>query len=356
MAYVFSRPVAEKPSYLPNEQVEFTLHNPNYSIIQGSIRLSGTVSFFHNNGVLNNTHFVYHDNIIGFEGLIASTIVKFNGRTYETINDYGRMRKAMLSALETEKETLGDSPGACRGATGAMGPVTRDHMLPANNPDFSFKLNVCLNTANSPIGSNKGIISLFVRLEQPLNFFSGPDANATTTYTISNLIIEYRIVPEVAEDSNPLSMTVINTMKQTIDSSNGQISLSLQIPTKSIFATFLSQPNSLEPTYNYYELSNPAEGVTSIEWSINDSLAFEKFPFQNDMEVRYNYLMTLNGITNRNNSLTIGQILDKSAYGIGFNYYRYFDVNSKFGLNVQLATAPANPYFLYLYFAGAITV
>lgn len=356
MSYVFSRPVAEKATYLPNETVQFMLSNPGFSILPSSIRVSGTATFEHAGVPLDNTHIVYHDNDVGFEGLFSSTTVKLNGRTIETINDYPRMRKAILAGSETEEQVGGESTGACRGSSGAMGINTRDKMIAENNPNFSFKLDVCLNKTNQPIASAKGIIELWLRLEQPLNFFWGEDADNTTTYTLSNLIIEYRIAPQAPEDLGDLTMTVMNTMKQSLETSNNQVSLSLPIPTKSVFATFISQPNSLDTTFNYLEMENPVEGVTSIEWSINDNNAYEKFPFENDMEARYNFLMALSGLNNGKNSVTLGQLQDYRKYGIGFNYYQYFNANSKFGLNVQLDTAPFDPYFIYLYFAGVATV
>ena len=356
MSYVFSRPVAEKATYMPNEYIQFKLHNPGFSILPGSIRFSGVPAFVHDGVELDPIDVIYHDHDVGFEGLVNSWVIKVNGRTVENIQDYPRMRKSIISGNKTEDAILGESDGACRGSNGVMGGNTRDQMLVESTPNFSFKPDICLNKANQPIASSKGPIEISVRLEQPINFFYGQDADNTTTYTMSNLMVEYRIVPEAPEHKGELVMNVMNSMRQVVDSSNIQISLATPVPSNRVFASFLNQTASLDTTLNKLVLENPTEGINKVEWSINDSLAYEKFPFENEMEMRYNYLMAVNGKNNGLNAITIGQMQDYRKFGLGFSYYRYFDANSKFGLNVQLAAVPAVPYFIYLYFAGVIAL
>lgn len=356
MSYVHSRPVAEKATYLPNEYVNFKLMNPGFSIVPNSLRLSYVPTFEHNGGALTNANIIYHDNDVGLEGLIGSIVVKVNGKTIENIQDYPRMRKAIISGNKTEDAICGESDGACRGSTGVMGLITRDQMLADSYPNCSFKPDICLNKANQPIASSKGPIDLSFRLEQPINFFYGQDADATTTYTLSNFIVEYRIVPEAPEHQGELVMNVMNSMKQVVDTSNIQVSLQTPVPSNRVFCSFLRQTKALNTTFNNLTLENPIEGVASVEWSINDSLAFEKFPFENEMEMRYNYLMAVNGRNNGLNAITIGQMQDNRKFGLGFSYYRYFEENSKFGLNVQLNSYPGSPYFLYLYFAGVVAL
>jgi hypothetical protein len=354
---MFSRPVAEKAQYLPNEYVNFRIQEPGFSIIPNTIRISCVPSFEHDGGDLADTDVVYHDNDVGFEGLFGGITVKLNGRTIESITDYPRMRKAIIAGNKTEEGVAGESDGACRGSSGAIGLITRDKMLPANNPNCSFVPDICLNKASQPIASTKGLIEVSLRLEQANRFFWGDEADATSTYTISDLILEYRVTPTLPAHNAPLVMTVMNSFRQTLDTSNNQISTTLPVPTNKVFATLINQADSLDPTFNYLEMQNPSEGIQSVEWSINDSMRFEKFPFENNMEILYNYLMAVNGLNNGLNSLTLGQLEDSRKFGLGFSYYTYWAMGSRFAVNIQLNTAPvAGPYFIYMYFAGVIEV
>lgn len=358
MSYFFSRPIAEKASYSPNEYVNFRIYQPNYSLLSGSLRLSAEVAVVHNALPLADTEYVFHDADIGFECLINSVVVKMNGKVIENIQDYNRMRKTIVSGNKTANALAGESDSNCAGRTGIQGHATRDQMLPANRPGFSIKLDIGLNKANMPIGSNKGPIEISIRLEQPVNAFYGSSADATTTYTLSSLITEWRGIPEEDMHKQDLVMSVSNSIKQIIDSSNQQVSISTPIPSNKVFGSLINTTNLSTTTANSFEMQEPSEGVHSLEWSINDSLAYEKFPFENSEEIRYNYLQAVNGRNNGQNNISLGQLLDKKKWALGFQYYRFWDQNSKFGMNMRLNNALAvnKSYTLFLYFNGVITV
>ena len=358
MSYSFTRPVAEKANYSPNEYVNFKVHEPGRSILPGSVRLSGLLDVQHNGADITSTEEIFHDADLGFESIVNSSLININGSTVESVQDYNKMRKIIVSGNKTSYANASESDSNNRGSSGTKGDATRDKLLSQNVPSFSIKLDCCLNKSNMPIGSGKGPIQISVRLEQPVNVFHGPTPDATTTYTVSKLILEWRTVPEEPEHNKDLVMEAYSSVRQIINTNNQQISVGNSVPTNRVFACLTDTETLNDPNYNSMQMDEPSEGVKSVEWSINDSLAFEKFPFDKREEIVYNGLMAVNGKVNGMNCVTIPELEDKTKFIMGFQYYRYWEPNSKFGMNLQLDTAPlgVKTYTLFLYMAGVITV
>lgn len=357
MSYQYSKPVSEKSSYAPSEFVNFrVVLSQGMSITPNSMRLSGKGTFYSTGTTaVVNTDRVYYDGQVGFHGLVDTSICRLAGQTIETINDYPRWIKNKIATNTSKDQCFGSSNGNAEGRVGSNGLVTRNRLI--EDPSFSVKVDNAFNNTNGAISFAKGTLEVSVRLAQGNQFLFGDDCAPDCGYALTDLVLEYRVQQHQPEDDAPLMVEVKHSVRQTLNqTSSNQISVTCPIPANNVVANCIPVNSYNNELVNGMGLANLDATVAQVEFSINDTIAYEKFPFDSDEEILYNWLLASSGRNNGLNCLSNFDRLNQGAFGLGFHYYRYWEPSSLFGIRIENSAALSEDYFLFLYFLGAVEV
>jgi hypothetical protein len=112
----------------------------------------------------------------------------------------------------------------------------------------------------------------------------------------------------------------------------------------------------LQLTYNNIELEQP-EGISKLYYSFNDSTnTFISYPIESVEDILEHYLLSfLNDDTKHD--VTVRKINDNKVFGVGLNFEEGINLQtSSFGLNIISNINNNEPYNIYAYFKGIISL
>lgn len=351
MSYHSVLPNSQRQQYNPSETVDWTLNFENYSMLPNTLRVSGNLVVQKNGNAIATTDNIFMDSKAGIHAVADSWVVSMNDSVKENIQSYPRMVKMKVEGKQTPQRTVSDATNAtalrmvndnCTRVLIAEGPVS-----------FSFKPSICLNNSTGSIPYSKsGEVKLSMRLANTNQVLYGTDVDATTTYYLSDLRCEYRLTPSAKGKQGPILMSIKQLVKQTVGSTNVNLSINVPIPTNSVSGSFIQSSHQNTNLNNHLETEKPP-GVHRVEYSFNDQTnMLQCFALENEMEILYNYLRSLSSV--EHNDITTHKLLNEQrGYGIGLNYLEFL-TNQKLGINMQSEIDNNVPYSIYLYFQGMI--
>ena len=350
-------------TYVSNDTVDFLLDFAGREIDPASIRISGDLYITTDAGGIvpfDGTTAIYMDPKVGAHGIFQQYITSLPDagmviENFQNVPRYVGMLEAATqskvstgSTLEKVIELKTATPAQSRVALGIQGLKTA--------VSFSIKPYCALTHASGNISySRTGTIKLTCLMSSVTQLLWGADMTANTSYYLKNLQLDYM---SDVDTNQPLTMLKVSSLKQTLSSSNQQLSVILPISSSSLTMSFvrLDQENVL--TNNYTQLSTVPD-VTRVEFSFNDivSGAFITYALENKPEILYNALMSMDsmGKFDLTQSLIDTEKAFTPNYLIGTLFGDIALANAtKVGVNVQSSVQGATALACYLYFRGVM--
>ena len=273
-------PAAASDTYSPNQSVDFHLQVPGRKIINGSVRIEGTV-FVVDSGGNPVTHLdnVKIDPFVGVHSFLAqmSTEVESKG-LIEQLQNYPRYVSVASKASMSQDDTLSlkmqaelrcggksDNGKYClqqvadRSNTGAATPTAADSV----NPSFSMKPMCAINRAsgNDYSFDRLGFMRISMILAQNRDALFGFDAvtGATATpqgctYTFSELALRFSTIPEDGSTAPMLCRSYFSTTNSIASTSTSLVSRVPSQRVNGVTVCFIRQDDARAVDSNSQEL------------------------------------------------------------------------------------------------------
>ncbi len=375
MNYNLRFPVNQKSEYKPGDNVDFVMSFPAMSLLGNSVHLSGVLNVYKVPGhrVLA-TDKIYYDSATGINSFFNNVVVSsFTKGTIETQSDYPRWIKMKHTATKTASQLVTSNnlltQLLCQDDS-LTTPLMTDKL------PFSVAVDCCLNNS-VPTQDNvaaeipyvvSGDVTLCLRLVQPLEALYGADVNAQVTYTITDFACEYVTKPQAPKPPQP-TMLINYSVKQIINSSNAVVNVKLPAIINRMSSSFMKVSEELQYTLNNLELERP-KGIDKLYYTFNDSTnTFITYPIESIEDILQHYLesfqnpdvdMSAPDAVNSNirkNNATLRKIIENKLFGVGLDLETNLSLqNTSLGVQIHSQVETTDPYYMYAYFKGVISL
>ena len=380
--YVHHRafPLSTQESYKEYSNVDFRLSFPGRKMVANSLRVEGRFNAYkvntspplESNRLTNTDTNSFYDPQIGvnacFQQLTTSTQ---NQGQLELLSEAPRLCKMINTSMATQND-MGNSSNSSELKTRTLMLANRvlmgerfDFVADANatkaGMSFSSKPICCLNMASSGLKSPQvkysttGDIMFTIQLARNNAVFFGSDVAAAAkppnnnvyNYTLSELSISFSSVP--------VDFHTSSNVRQTVQSTFSNVSVNESNLSNSVSCSFLRQIEENSPNFNNTRLDKPPL-VTNIEYLFNDSTnKFLTFNLKSNQEIIERYLESMSSSKVNH----VQNVMNKAGenYGIGIKFSDYLDLSTnKFGVNITSSTLSNDPYIIFLYFHGKVSI
>jgi len=384
--YVHHRafPLSTQDIYKEYSNVDFRLSFPGRKMVANSLRVEGRFNAYkvntsppiESNRLASTDNLSFYDPQIGvnacFQQLTTSTQ---NQGQLELLSEAPRLCKMINTSMASQND-MGNSSNSSELKTRTLMLTNRilkgerfdyvaDASLPKNGMSFSSKPICCLNMASSGLAqpqvkySTTGDIMFTIQLARNDAVFFGSDVAAAGSnfynYTLSELSVSFSSVPDDAQPQMPIDFHTSSNVRQTVQSTFSNVSVNESNLSNSVSCSFLRQAEENSPNFNNTRLDKPPL-VTNIEYLFNDSTnKFLTFNLKSNQEIIERYLESMSN--SKVNS--VQNVMNKSGenYGIGIKFADYLDLSTnKFGVNITSSTLSNDPYIIFLYFHGKVSI
>ena len=318
-------PLTQQSAYKQNQTNKFVLSTEGQSILPGSVRITGNCSITQGGAPIVAQQ-VFYDPLVGYHGLFAKIESGTRAQsTVETLTYYPRLVKTKASGRSYAVSLAVDTFNSIEGRAGSLQQVqgliqglgTSDEASVADpNIPFSIVPDIWINKLDSALpGSRIGNEVIIQFTMSPIQqFLFGADVNGTTSYSVSNLKVQWEAIPELPNgNKNPINYEKYVDDRQLMNS--GVTSINVVAPgvmVDSVHMTFINNNSEFDLSQNFLQCSAPPGqapyvpvGVTSetmynyglerIIWSINNSdTSVSGFVQDNREEILWNGLRSLN--------------------------------------------------------------
>ena len=364
-------PASVKDKYNPNDVVDFLLSFENQSIQPNSIRIKGILETTTLSGgeasIVPATTKVFYNETVGvgsfFSGFTCSSVK--NGVVENWSSEYARYQQARIVTSTSRQSLAAASKNLCELTIGnkEISNCLLANDARGNKPNqvpFSFKPQVAWNKTNQAISHDKtGDVKLSLRLATAGQVFSGDNGDAYS-YNIQDLQIDNVTINQ--KTSGPLQMEVIQMIKNTAESNNTNISTKVPILARSMSVLFRQQRRLDDPTHDHLMLEQPPT-VERVEFQFNDSTQrYITFVLNSYEEILYNWQLSQGGDPSGKSMLMVSNVFDsnnqkKPPFGIGIDFGEYLDLSkNKIGFNLKSDIQSDNPYAVFMYFRGLVSI
>jgi len=384
--YVHHRafPLSTQDIYKEYSNVDFRLSFPGRKMVANSLRVEGRFNAYkantsppiESNRLASTDTKSFYDPQIGvnacFQQLTTSTQ---NQGQLELLSEAPRLCKMINTSMASQND-MGNSSNSSELKTRTLMLTNRilkgerfdnvsDASLPKNGMSFSSKPICCLNMASSGLAqpqvkySTTGDIMFTIQLARNDAVFFGSDVAAAGSnvynYTLSELSVSFSSVPDDSQPQMPIDFHTSSNVRQTVQSTFSNVSVNESNLSNSVSCSFLRQAEENSPNFNNTRLDKPPL-VTNIEYLFNDSTnKFLTFNLKSNQEIIERYLESMsNSKVNH-----VQNVMNKAGenYGIGIKFADYLDLSSnKFGVNITSSTLSNDPYIIFLYFHGKVSI
>lgn len=354
MAYILVKPLAQKDQYNPNDIVDFLIDvGAGNEVVGNSLRLEGELFVTQQGDFPETTTLLSIDSRAGAHAVFQQVVTQFSDRVVENMTFYPRYVAMKSDTCETVENKMASSANATE-----LKMLNNDDTIvllsladgSAYGRSFSIKPMFCLNNASGNFSYVKtGQIKVSVTLASVAQFLFGEDATpADTNYYIKNLQLSGRSVPQ-SQASQKVTMMINSCVRQVISSNNTSLSVIVPIPTNSFSASFRNQTGEATFNQNFNELDF-LPSLSRVELSFSDSLSnLIEFPLEHSEEIILNYATSM-GTTG------LHQFAPASdPRGIGLAYNEIL-ANTKLGINLISETINTDPFSIYLFFRGFMSL
>ncbi len=335
-------PSSSSEQYNPNQTVDFHLQVPGRKIINGSVRIEGTVSAVNSLG----DPIVFADScqLDAFVGAHAflqqmSTEVESKGMI-ETLQQYPRYVSVSSKASMSQDDTLSLNMQAelrCGGKsdngkyalqrvvdrTDGGGTI---NLTDSVDPSFSIKPMVAINRAsgNNYSFDRLGFMRISAILSQSRNAMFGLDGQTPAlpcTYTLSNLAIRFSTVPEDGDSSPMLCRSYFSTIN-SISSTNS--SLVSRVPSQrvnGVTVAFIKQADSRSASSNTTALQRIPQFISTEYLFANSVSGGIEYTISDESESIQRGIDSLSMTGHSNVSAQLLQANDGFLLGFAFDSY-----------------------------------
>ena len=308
-------------------------------------------------------HYTNNIGIHGFFSGFTSSSTK-TGVIENWSSEYARYQEALTTARTARQQITAHTSHTSELKYGSreygkylLVNDSRDDSRTPNESSFCFTPQIALNKSNINIDYDKTEdVKLSIRLVNPEQVLDGADAGGFT-YNIKELQIEYKTVPN--KTSGALQMEVIQMVRTTAESNNTNISTKVPIIARSMTCLFRQQRQLDNASQQHILLEEPPD-IERVEFQFNDSTQnYITYVLDNREELLYNYQLSLGADPmNSKSLLTLNNQSNKNdPFGIGITFGEYIDMsNNKIGFNLKSGIVSDNPYALFMYFRGLVSI
>lgn len=374
------RPQNTKANYLEYDIVDFVISAPGRKFVGNSFRLEGRIKCFTDSGASVQkveTENIFIDPAVGANALWEDiTTVTDNQGQLENLKNAPRYHKMAYSASNRQSDAL-NSSHTCEmkavtleqvsdylNGQKLIGTATADPNTQTGT-SFSCKPLFILNQVSPAIqGGNvnvssarTGNIRISVRMARNEAVFYGMDSDTDTNYSIADLALVFKSVPE---DGNqmPLLMRHKSLVRQTVQSSFANFNTNVNGLVNGVSISFLDASKDNQPAYNQLDLDQLPD-VSQIQYLFNDSNnRYVTYNYNTQQEYLTSYAQSLQAGEN-NNSISQENIKGNYVWGLGQPFREFIDLSQNaFGMNINSnvgAAGAATSYILFSYFHGMLT-
>ena len=350
--YLVSLPQSQRAQYLENDNGDFLLDFVGYTLKSNSVKLTGTL-------VVSTTApptltpiggaNILMDGVTGIDSCFQSFTTSISDIVVENNPEYPRFQKMNLCASNSRTQLVGSAFNTMA-LRCYSDELTTTNLVGPNNDgrsQFCTKPNICLNNSQGLNGD--GQVRLSVRLASVNNVLFGTAVNATTSYWLENLRVEYEVMPQTQQSGGV--MVTNHCLKQTINNGNANLSFIVPVPSSKISCSMIQTANLSRTDYNHLTLEKP-DTVSRVELSINDGTSqVVSYPLETEQEILEEYLRSLGNY--KHNCNRINDLLANEKFGFGYSYTTMLS-GAKIGL--QIVSSLNAPYAVYSYFSSVNTL
>jgi len=365
MIYSVSPPESESTQYNPDQLVTFLVSIPEkMTLKRGSINISGSLPVEKTGGVLDLNDKVVYDGNSGIHSFFKNMTTTFIKKSVsldsmvENVSFYNRYAKMYFETnKDFQNQTLSNSDNM-ELRTGLdiytnpvlLGVRSADNSANTGLNSFAFApLIACNRTMNDIDNVKCDMIKIQITLESlgvPLFTVDGSAKPAGLTWKLQDLKIHYVLEETQQPNMNPITFIKVFPSKRDIVSSETNLNFNPPGLIQSYCASFLDQ--TTKSTENQLK-TDVLQDVRKVEYTVNGSDSYIKFPILSETELILNYISSLNPNPKESNSLYAN--LTQKGYGIGLNFISPVDMrNSKFSVNIQCGGGRVNNYSMFNYF------
>jgi len=368
-------PVNAKPDnqYTPFDNIDFTLDFNGRAILMNSIKLSGRVGV--RNGADRPTDPVTLDESIGAHGFFDTITSSTESQgTLETIQEYARYVGMKSDTTKSVSDMGGNLSNVVelktfnRQITGQMlmmgetsVPTEADGGKYDDDLSFVISPDIIFNNAQGATDpddvrvsyTKTGSLKLSLRVARVNEALYGPGVGATTVFTLSDVKCHFLTLP----DANPKNQVVSEVkahVKQTILSTQSNLSVRVPMVATSFSATFLPAGDESQATTNVRR-RRAVNDMDNLQFLFNNNtMELITYELNDRSEILRHYLASMG--TGKKNQVAPYINSGQDGYGIGLAFQPIDLTNNSFNVNLEAESFQNNPHILYAYFKGILAL
>jgi hypothetical protein len=365
MIYSVSPPESESTEYKADELITFLINIPvGMKLKKNSIYVAGSLTVEKTGGVLVANDKVLYDGNAGIHAFFKNISTTFmNSRLgiesmVENISFYNRFAKMFYEInKDFQNQTLSNTDNMelrC-GVDAYTNKILFGVLNDAGNAStgvntFAFAPLCSANSTASDIDNAKCTsIKIQMTLESlgvPLFTSDGSAKPAGLTWKLEDLKIHFLLEESAQPDMSPLQFIKIFPSKRDVISSQTNLNFNPPGLIQSYSASFLDQTTT--STENQLA-TDTLKDIKRLEFTVNGSDSYIKFPILSETELILNYVSALNPNPKESNALYSN--LTEQGYGVGIHFISPVDMrNSKFSVNIQCGGGRVSNYSMFNYF------
>lgn len=363
----------QKDSYQAYDILDFVVSFENRKLNCNNIRFLADVEILDgsNHVVISKKTFI--DALVGGHSFIGSLACQtMNQGSIENIQHYPKVVSVLSRATMTEQDSF-NSNRLCELRTpsevvsnllvkGTVQQPGTTYIKERNtDTDMSIVLMTCFNSA---VNDSKlpytltGDIRYTVQLPSELGIMWGDSTIGTLIkYRLKNVRLSYQTFDDDGSRSKQYLFGVKGSIESTVQSSNSNFSTKYPMVCSSVVSTFTPQSEDSNNAYNSLKC-HQLPSVDRVEYLFNDSSnSVITYALDNPQDILQNFVDSLVLGPDAKSDLTLSNIANNQAWGLGVKFPQPIDLNSqKLSINIYSGVDNINPYTMYTVFFGLFTL
>lgn len=341
----------------------------NEQLRLGSVALHFDVKFQKAAARIAASQQIYWDNVAGGHALFSEfSLLSSAQGTLEQMTNYPRFLKTTRVCSMDEQEIGFTSATACEGCLPSIA-ASQGFLRGRSDADYAINLSlqphISLNVSPQQLlpYEKVGDMRLRLRLADVNQVLFGAGVDATTTYTVSNLRLEYEVAP-MDKDAGKQPIILVNHVSARDVLETNRQSVQQLVPQKcdAFVASCISLDDEGSTTKNYLDCQAvPAiprgqtqvinhHGFSRMQVNINNAdLSLSDYPFESQSEIKMNAARVFS-------AKPVNNML-KNQYAIGLPYGSLVDMSSQaFTLDLESSITNADKRSIYVYHRAIATI
>lgn len=363
----------QKDYYEAYDILDFVVSFENRKLNCNNIRLLAEVEILDGTSHIAVDKKTFIDGLVGGHSFIGSLACQtMNQGALENISDYSKVISVLARATMTEQDTF-NSHRVCELRTPSevvsnllvKGTVQSPSTTYVANRNTDTDMSVVLMTVfNSAVNDAKlpytltGDIRYTIQLPSELGIMWGDSTiGGLIRYRLKNVRLSYQSFDDDGTRSKSYVFGVKGTIHSTVQSSNSNFNTKYPMVCSSVVSTFTPQAEDSSNVYNSLKC-HQLPSVDRVEFLFNDSSnSIITYALDNAQDILQNFVDALSVGADSKSDLTLSNIANNQAWGIGVKFPQPLDLNSqKLSINLYSDVNNLYPYTMYTMFFGVITL